>query len=176
MAAAQCPNIVSRKFRTDESGQAIVEFSLVVMLLLIMACALADVGRAIYQEQVITNLTREGSNLAARGTSLTDSATAVVQGSAPLNIVINGRVIVTAVTNNGGAIQITGQVSQGGIPAASKVGTVIGGLAALPAAAQPPLTQTVYVTEVFYAYQAVTPIGQLMGLTLPSILYDVAYF
>ena len=39
------------------------------------------------------------------------------------------------------------------------------------------LNQTVYVTEVFYNFQAITPIGNFLSKTfLPSQLYDVAYF
>jgi hypothetical protein len=40
----------------------------------------------------------------------------------------------------------------------------------------PQSNQTTFVTEVFYGYSPVTPIGRLVGLTLPSTLYDAAYF
>jgi len=36
--------------------------------------------------------------------------------------------------------------------------------------------QTIYVTEVFYTYQPITPIGNLMKITMPSTLYEAAYF
>ena len=36
--------------------------------------------------------------------------------------------------------------------------------------------KTVYITEVFYSYQPITPIGSLLGIVMPSTLYEVAYF
>ena len=46
-----------------------------------------------------------------------------------------------------------------------------------PSAATPQLNQTVYVTEVFYSFQAITPIGNFLSKTLlPTQLYNVAYF
>jgi hypothetical protein len=32
------------------------------------------------------------------------------------------------------------------------------------------------VAEVFYRFQAATPVGNLMGWALPTMLYDVAFF
>ena len=61
--------------------------------------------------------------------------------------------------------------------ATSQIGSVVGGTAILPATVVPQLNQTVYVTEVFYKYKPITPIGNLLtGTVLPSQLYDVAYY
>jgi hypothetical protein len=101
----------------------------------------------------------------------------VVTAAATLDLTDNGRVIVTSVYNNNNSLQITGQASQGGIAASSKVGNVVGGAATLPASATPAVNQTVYVTEVFCNYKTITPIGNLLGKNiLPSQLYDVAYY
>jgi len=70
----------------------------------------------------------------------------------------------------------SGQVSQGGIGATSRIGSVIGGNATVPAAVVPQLNQTIYVTEVFYRFQTITPIGNFLTPLLPSRLYDVAYY
>ena len=162
-----------------QSGQALLEFTFTAMILIVMAFGLIDFGRAIYNKQVITNLTREGSNLASRGTTLPDTATAVITGSAPLNLGLNGRVIVTKVTNTGsagaGVFTIAGQESRGGISASSKIGS-LGGTAALPTAAQPLPNASVYVTEVFYAFSPITPVGSLLSVAMPSTMYDIAYF
>jgi len=153
-----------------------MEFAFAALLLITMSFALVDFGRLIYDMQVITNLTREGSILTARGTSLTDAANAVMTESSPLNFNTNGAVIITQVTNIAGAYVIGGQVSQGGITATSQVGSLATGVATLPTAVQPQLNQSVFVTEVYYSFAPITPVGSLLGLTLPSRLYDVAYF
>jgi len=160
-----------------ESGQAFIEFTFVALAMIVMLFALIDFGRVIYERQVMVNLTREGSNLASRGTSLTNTLTAITNSAAPLNISTKGRVILTAVYNNNGSLVVSNQLSAGGIFASSKVGTT-GGPATLPATAFtiPQSNQYLYVTEVFYSYAPITPIGKLLSITLPTQLYDAAYF
>jgi len=167
-----------RKPANREAGQALVEFAVVGFVLFLLVLGVIDFSRAIYDQEVMKGLTRQGSNLASRGTDLTTAANSVVTGSAPLNLNNYGRVIVTSVANVNGFYKITGQVSAGGIAASSKIGTGVGNPASVPAAAGPILqaNQTIYITEVFYSYQAITPVGKLVRLNLPSTLYDVAYF
>ena len=162
--------------RAGDSGQALVEFAISATLLLILVFGLIDFSRAIFIEQVITNLSGEGSSMASRGTSLAATATAIVAAS-DLNLKASGTVIVSSVFNNNNKIQLTGQVSQGGLGATSLIGSVIGGPATLPGTVTPQLNQTVYVTEVFYKYKPITPIGSLLTkIVLPKKLYDVAYY
>lgn len=165
-----------RKAEPADAGQALVEFAISVVVLLTLVFAVIDFSRAIYNVEVMKNLTGEGSAMASRGTSLSDTATAVVASSS-LDLNDSGRVIVTSVLNNNNSLKVTGQASQGGIAALSKVGNVIGGAATLPAGATPQVNQTVYVTEVFYNYKSITPLGNFLGENvLPSQLYDVAYY
>ena len=56
-----------RKFAANRSGQAIVEFAMTVTVLLILLCASIDFGRAFSDMQAMSELTRQGSNLASRG-------------------------------------------------------------------------------------------------------------
>jgi Flp pilus assembly protein TadG len=185
MAALRDQQISDKIARNGESGQALAEFAFVAMLLIVLAFGIIDFSRAIFDKQVIDHLSREGSNLASRGTDPALAATAVVNDAPPLNLATSGRVIITTVTNNGTSYNITDQVSQGGISATSKIGSYNPKLANNPAtlpiaatsaSAIPQPNQTAYVTEVFYSYQALTPIGSILKIVLPTQLYDVAYF
>ena len=160
----------------SDAGQALVEFAISASLLITLLFGLIDFSRAIYFEELMTNLTGEGSSMASRGTSLASTAAAVVAASGDLNLGTSGQVIVSSVLNSKGKIQLTGQVSQGAIGATSLIGSVIGGNASVPSAAAPQTNQTVYVTELFYKYQPITPIGNFLTVLLPSQLYDVAYY
>jgi hypothetical protein len=164
---------------------AVLEFALVALMMITMVFGIIDFSRAIYQKQVISHLTREGSNLAARSTSstpLTDAANAVVNGATPLDLYADGYVIVTSVKNNSGTCQIMGQVAIGGTPGKSKVGQAkTGGGYTSPLLPQPcsasgaslPQTnQTMYVTT----YSPLTPAGSILKVVMPSQLYDAAYF
>jgi Flp pilus assembly protein TadG len=177
--------LIRRQSSGRESGQALLEFALVALILIAMVFGIIDFSRAIYQKQVISHLTREGSNLASRSTSttpLSDAALAVVNGATPLNLNTNGYVIVSSVENNNGTCQITDQVAMGGNSAGSKIGTKGSTSPTLPQPCSnngtglPQKGQTMYVTEVFYTYQPVTPVGSILNIVMPSQLYDVAYF
>jgi Flp pilus assembly protein TadG len=173
---------------TSRSGQALVEFIFVAMILMVMLFGLIDFCRALSTWQVMVNISREGSNLAARGSGDTTDAVisnaigTVITNAIPLNMMANGQVIITAVENNGGHFVITDQISEGHLTQASKIGTLASSNnVTMPYSASTPGTfpqpnQTVFITEVFYSYSAVTPVGKLLGITLPSTLYDAAYF
>jgi hypothetical protein len=164
----------------DERGQALLEFVFCSFMLLVLVFGLIDISRAISDAQIMSGLTRQGSNLASRGTGLQDTVSALVTQGASLDVGTRGRIIVTSVANGvNGVPEITGQAeSMGGIPVTSRIGSGIGQPANVPATANPVLQngQTIYVTEVFYSFHMITPIGNLLKLVLPSKLYAAAYF
>ena len=169
------------------SGQALIEFVFVAAILLLVTFGLIDFCRAISARLVITNLAREGSNLASRNTPITNAVNAIIAAAAPLDINAHGRVIITAVAaDKTGTLVITNQLRKGSASLTSydsktKVGlgkgtVVSSGWIPTTTPSLPVSNQTVWVTEVFYEYNAATPIGKYLGVTLPSPLYDVAYF
>ena len=167
----------------NNSGQALIEFMFVAAMLLLLVFGLIDFCRAIFTRQVITNLTREGANLVSRNTTITNAAAAVIASASPLDINAHGRVIISVVTNNGGVAIVADQLSQGGISTNTVTSKVapggIGSIAKMPSTTPlqlPQSNQTVYVTEVYYDFHAITPVGQFLGFTLPPQLYDVAFF
>jgi Flp pilus assembly protein TadG len=177
MKLSRHPGSAGKKTTATESGQAAMEFALIASLMLLLVCALIDFSRAIHFVQIMAGLSRQGSNLASRGTTLSDSAAAVFADD-PLNLNTKGEVIITSVTNINKIYTITDQFSEGGISQNSKVGKGVGNTASVPSSAAAMLQpgQTIYITEIFYAYQAITPIKNLLKVVMPSTLYQVAYF
>jgi Flp pilus assembly protein TadG len=151
MKHSRGPGSVGGRIAAAESGQAAMEFALIAALMLVIFSMLIDFSRAIHDSQVMAGLSRQGSNLASRGTSLSDSAAAVIAGDSSLNLNSNGEVIITSVTNINRIYTITGQVTEGTISQTSRVGKGIGNTASVPASAAAMLQpgQTIYITEVF---------------------------
>src|SRR5580700_10063846 len=117
--------VVKRIAWRHESGQALVELSLVTLLLVSLTFGLIDFYRALYEKEVLTNLSREAANEAARGSGTTtlqimSNAMASVANSSEefaLNFTnTNGKIIITAVTNYNASYVVSQQVREGGMP------------------------------------------------------------
>jgi Flp pilus assembly protein TadG len=165
----------------DERGGAIVELALCMSMLLVLVFGLIEFSQIIFDYEVMSGLSRQGSNLASRGGySLKQAADAVVIQGASLNIGTNGRVIVTEVANNSSgqpAIVNQGESSPG-ISVNSMVGSGNGNAATMPLGTSAKLAtgQAIYVTEIFYAYKPITPLGAFLKVSLAHTLYETAYF
>jgi len=83
-----------------------VEFAISASIMFVLVFGLVDFSRAIYFEELMTNLTGEGSSMASRGTSLPDTATALVAAGGALKLATDGQVIISSVFNNNGKIQL----------------------------------------------------------------------
>jgi Flp pilus assembly protein TadG len=56
---------IVRRWRETDSGQTLVEFSLILPIMLLMLFALVDFGRGFYTWLVLTNAAREGARVGA---------------------------------------------------------------------------------------------------------------
>jgi len=178
-----------KNLSADESGQTLVELAVSTILLMTLVFGVIDVSRAIYYLQVMKNLTSEGSSLSSRGTTLAQAAqTVLTDAGTNMNLTTRGCVITSAVFNNGNPshnLNLTGQAFQG---SCSGISSRIGcfpppsscGAASLPAEAVAALqaNQSLFITEIYYTYAPVTPIGNLLNNInfLPAQLYDAAYY
>src|SRR5579863_7549934 len=78
-------------------------------MLMIFVFGIVDYTRAIYDQEVITNLAGEGSSMASRGAGLAATA-AAVWSDADIDMADNGCVIVTSVASpSSGTYKVTGQ-------------------------------------------------------------------
>jgi Flp pilus assembly protein TadG len=63
-----------KRFRADRSGQNLVEFALVVVMLLLLVVGICEFGRAWNLYQILANASREGARLAALPSGFTTAA------------------------------------------------------------------------------------------------------
>jgi Flp pilus assembly protein TadG len=61
--------------KPNESGQALVEFTLIFIILLVLAWIPADFGLGFYTAQLAQNASREGARIAAADTALANGTT-----------------------------------------------------------------------------------------------------
>jgi hypothetical protein len=88
--------------RATCKGAAAVEFAVVLPLLLLLALALVDVCRAIQVNLVLINLSREGANVASRGSQLNSISSqslmnALAATAPPLNMQRRGKIYISKI-------------------------------------------------------------------------------
>jgi Flp pilus assembly protein TadG len=186
----------AQRLGRDHSGQALIEFVLPSIFLILLLFGLIDFAIAIFYRQVMINVSREGSNIAARigastpAAACTTALVTVVSSASPLMITNTdsaakgmGRVIVSAVTQNGAQYKVIAQASEGGLTAVQAPSKLREGLGPLPLSKLPQTNpqvpaghSTMFVTEVYYRFKPASPLGGLVGYVMTNQLYDAAYF
>jgi hypothetical protein len=193
---------VSRKL-TDARGQSIVEFAFLMTLILVVALGVIEFGYALLDQHVVTKLTREGSNLISRDTSIDDAITFMRSMSTrPVDFTTRSRVIFSVLKK--GATTGTANYDQVILYQRAEYGTLAGtsrlqmagsgtfgagpdyvaansdtnaGLQIdnLPGNLDVTRGGLLYVTEIFTTHDLLTPLDRF-GVTVPSTLYSIAYF
>ena len=136
----------------DMSGQSLVELAFALPLLVILALGIFDFSRAIQANNIITNMSREGANLASR-TSVAplDIMNSLASTAKPLSMSDHGAIYITQVTMVGGVPTITGnswRVIAGDLSSRVTQANVAKKLGSIPV----PTDDTVYICEVIYTY------------------------
>lgn len=176
-------------FSKNTSGQTLIELALLMPILMIFVFGVVDFTRAIYYKEVITNLAGEGSAAASReSSSYFPQTVAAVMSDADINMSSNGCVIITSVNSpTSTTFSVTAQsISAACNSGSSKIGCFPPPSSCGPATVptlvqqvlQSPTNPTVAITEVYYNFTPITPIGTFLHNTslLPTQLYAVAYY
>jgi Flp pilus assembly protein TadG len=186
----------------SERGQGLIEFAVVMPLILILVLGVVEVGYALLDQHVVTKLTREGSNLISRNTSLGDAASAMrAMSTRPVDFTASSRVIFSVVKK--GATTGTGNYNKdilyqryefGPLAATSTLATRGAGsfgtgpefqannsdtdtslqITNLPANLVAP-GGMLYITEIYTTHDLITPFDRF-GINIPRTLYSIAYF
>ena len=87
--------------RRHDSGQAVLEFALVVPVVLVLALGVIEVSYALLDQHIVSKLSREGANLISRDTSLQDAGSAMKNmSSRPVNFNDGSSTVIFSVIKN----------------------------------------------------------------------------
>jgi len=187
----------------DNRGSSVIEMAMVLPLLVVIVLGVVEVSYALLDQHVVTKLTREGSNLISRETSLADATNALKSMSGrPVNFSTNSKVIFSVVrrgattgTNNYDKDVLYQRYEYGAIAGASRISTRGAGsygagpeyaatnadgdsniqVTNMPAGVVLSTCGTLYITEIFSTHELITPFDKF-GVTVPKTLYSIAYF
>jgi len=163
-----------RLLRSD-SGQGLVEFSLVLPMILIILLGMVEFSNAYDRVHGLASLSREGANIAARGTALSEVLATVIADGETLRMSGRGGAIVSRLVVQDGQPTVMAQVSTDGY---DKKTRIVDQDAAAKWISMAGFSEgsTHYAVEVFLTYEPVTPLGQLYEAAVPPVLYERAVF
>jgi Flp pilus assembly protein TadG len=192
-----------KRLLKDARGQSVVEFAVILPLLLVVVLGVIEVSYALLDQHVVTKLTREGSNLISRDTSLADAAAAMKSMSGrPVDFSTHSKMIFSVVrrgattgTSNFNMDVLYQRYEYGALAATSKLSTRGAGsygagpeyeaanadsdtniqVTNLPSGIVLSTGGTIYITEIFTTHELITPFDKF-GVTVPKTLYSIAYF
>lgn len=193
-----------RRGLSNSRGQSIIEFAVMLPLICVVVLGVVEVGYALLDQQVVNRISREGSNLISRDTSLQDAGTAMASmssrpvdfnnGSSRLifSVILRGATVGTANYNQ---LVLYQRYEKGTFSASSKLTTSGGGsfngppeytavnvdtntglrVTNVPGTLIPIVGGMIYVTEVYTRHTLITPFNRF-GVVVPQTLYSIAYF
>jgi Flp pilus assembly protein TadG len=193
-----------RSWLKADSGQSIVETAMILPVLVVIVLGVSEVSWALLDQHSVTRLTREGSNLISRDTTLQDAAT-VMRGmsSRPINLDDGSSKVIFSVlkrgettgTANFDRIILYQRYTYGSFGPGSKLTTAGTGsfgpapdyqavnsdtntglrVTNVPANLIAVRGGMLYVTEIYTRHTLITPLERF-GISVPQTLYSIAYF
>jgi len=160
---------LARLSRSD-SGQGIVEFALALPVILVILLGMVELSNAYDRTHGLAGLSREGANIAARGTALSEVLTTVMADGETLKLPANGGAIVSRLV-----VTVMAQIATDGYEQKSQLADndVAAEWIAMAGFAE---GSTHYSVEVFLTYEPITPLAALYKAVAPSVLYERAVF
>ena len=182
-----------------ESGQSLIEFALILPFLLVLVFGVVDICAELLDVHVVTRMSREGSNMISRDTTLQDTTTALKlmksgpvdfdNGTSKLILSVFKRVATTTARNydkvvlyqrveygslpNSSVLTTAGTGSFGGPPDYLAVGSDDDPnfvASNFPANLAPTRGDAMYVAEIFSKHTFMTPLQSLLARTFPGTL------
>ncbi|MCK5483082.1 MAG: pilus assembly protein, partial [Gemmatimonadetes bacterium] len=148
---------LARLSRSD-SGQGIVEFALALPVILVILLGMIEFSNAYDRVHGLAGLSREGANIAARGTALSEVLTTVMADGETLKMQANGGAIVSRLVVTQGQPMIMAQIATDGYEQKSQLADndVAAEWIAMAGFAE---GSTHYSVEVFLTYEPITPLA-----------------
>lgn len=174
MAARRCRSVL-RAVRRDQRGQSLVEFALVLPMLLAIMLGVVELGNALSTGLAMASVSREGANIAARGTSPDTVLNVVMANGSDIDLAVHGGAIVSRIEVTDGVAMIVGQWESVGCNCSSRLagdGQPAIGLEKLGLMD----TSVHFAVEVFYDYDMVTPLSGFMSGVIPDPMYEYSIF
>jgi hypothetical protein len=193
----------SRARWRDSSGQTLIEAGLVIPFLILVAMGVVELGLAIRNQHNVIRLSREGSNLISRNTSLQVAATVLTEvQSGSVDFSSNSELIFSVVRRgatvgspNYNTLILYQRYSTGSYAASSKLTTKGSGsfgpapdykalnsdtdtslqVTNAPAGLAAGVGDMSYITEIFSTNVLITSLAKF-GVAVPTQLYSIAYF
>jgi hypothetical protein len=156
-------------------GLALAEFAILLPLLLMLVLGVVEYGNALSRMHTLSSLSREGANLASRGSTLPEVLTNVLTNGSDISLASQGGVVASRLEVQGGSARIMEQAASTGYGGTSRIGGT-GAPAAGTGTWGLAEGQVVYVVEIFYNYSRVTPLQDLLGVGPPATFYERAVF
>jgi Flp pilus assembly protein TadG len=161
-----------------QAGAVMAEMGLVLPLLLIVMLAGIDLGRLVYSNQILTDLTREAAMLVSRGATSNEAFVATFRADAPLDVQADGGIIISRVRRkdaNDASPWVFTQERGGALTSTSRVG-VVGGPAVIPNVTSIAPGVTIMAVEVLHPFAPVFNLAHLGVNMYPDVVYEAAYF